>query len=228
MLNNLKIIDLTFSYHKSASPVFSNLNYEFNSGDIVGLYGRNGSGKTTLLNCLSSYYKPTKGGIIINGEKIDKDRKDIAIISAHVDLFEYLDIVDNIKFFLEFYQQTYNKIEISDLLEKYKLTDYKNRYVFEASKGMLKKTQIIIALLLKPKLLLGDEPIDGLDEESQLTFFDDIKMFSNQYGTIVIYSLHDLRLLKKTTNKIIFLNDSKSNSQPDSAEFATLSNHLEF
>ena len=173
--------------------------------DIVGLIGKNGSGKTTLLNCMSGFFKPTTGSILLNNIGLDKSRRDIAVIVDHFDMFEYLTIEDNISFFLEFYKKKYLNSELYKYLEKYELINYRKLYAFEASKGMLKKMQIIISLLLNPILLLGDEPINDVDENNQKHFFDDIKALSNKNSSIIIFSLHNLDIIKKHTNKIIEL-----------------------
>ncbi len=203
--NKFSISDLSFSYKKETHPTLSGLNYAFKGGDIVGLIGKNGSGKTTLLNCMSGFFKPTTGSILLNNIGLDKSRRDIAVIVDHFDMFEYLTIEDNISFFLEFYKKKYLNSELYKYLEKYELINYRKLYAFEASKGMLKKMQIIISLLLNPILLLGDEPINDVDENNQKHFFDDIKALSNKNSSIIIFSLHNLDIIKKHTNKIIEL-----------------------
>ena len=205
MSNKLKILDLTFKYYEETQPIFSGINYDFISGDIVGIYGYNGSGKTTLLNCLSGYYKPKSGSVLLNNLSPDRCRKEIAIINAAMDLFEYMTLEDNIKFFLEFYSKRSDKKEIMQFLDKYEIFDHKDKYVFEASNGMLKKTQIIIALLLKPKLLLADEPLNSLDEKSQVQFFKDIEKLKRENHSISVFSLHNKELVKEHCNQIIYL-----------------------
>lgn len=207
---HLKINNLSFSYNHSLNLIFSDINHDFYNGDIVGLLGKNGSGKTTLLNCLSGLYHPTSGFITLNNVEVEKVRTDISIISSTFDMFDYLTIEDNIKFFLEFYKKKYEKYALNKALEKYELKKYGKIYISEASKGMLRKTQIITSLLLKPKVLLADEPIESLDEESKQIFFNDIKELAQEHETIVIYSLHNLKLIQKNSNKIIKLENGHS------------------
>ena len=115
---SLKINNLSFSYDKKGPPIFRNINLDFYEGELIGLYGENGSGKTTLLNCLAGYYIPSEGEILFNDLGLEKDRKNISIISAKMDLFEYLTLGDNISFFLEFYKKPFNTDELKLLLEK--------------------------------------------------------------------------------------------------------------
>ncbi len=208
---HLKIDNLSFSYNKKLPPVFSNIYHDFYNGDIVGLVGKNGSGKTTLLNCLSGLYHPTSGKITLNNIEVEKVRSDISIISSKFDMFDYLSIEDNIKFFLEFYGKKYEQFALINYMKKYELMEYRKTFVFEASKGMLKKTQIITSLLLKPKILLADEPTESLDEKSKQIFFNDIKELSREHGVIIIYTLHDINLITKNSNKIIRLKNGLSN-----------------
>jgi ABC-type multidrug transport system ATPase subunit len=205
MENSLKIKDVTFKFKSSSRNILNDLNYNYISGDIVGIYGINGSGKTTLLNCLSGFYTPTTGEILINGNKPDNQRSSIAIIPADIDLIDYLTIEDNVKFFMEFYGLNIEHGNYNALLIKYGLKNHASKYVFEASKGMLRKTQIVISILMKPKILLADEPLDGLDEHSKEIFFEDMNELSTQHSTIILYSLHDEKLLNANCNKIIKL-----------------------
>lgn len=205
MPNYLSLSNLSFSFEKKSEYIFNNLNYEFISGDIVGIHGYNGSGKTTLLNCLSGYYKPTKGKVTYNNLLPDKCRKDISFISNDMDLIEYLNLEDNIRFFLKFYGKSCSDDEISNYLGKYDLLINKNKYVFEASSGMIKKVQIIISLLINPKFLLADEPTNYIDSQSERIFFNNIFNLQKDFGTIFIFSSHDLEMLKKTCNHIIYL-----------------------
>jgi ABC-type multidrug transport system ATPase subunit len=141
----------------------------------------------------------------LNDKVPDDCRRDIAIINNETDLIEYLTLEDNIKFFMDFYHILYWKDQYNLFLDKYEINNHKGKYVFESSEGMLRKTMIIIALLMKPKLFLADEPIDSLDERSREIFFSDIKDLSHNFGTIPVFSLHNEQLLIERCTHIIYL-----------------------
>lgn len=202
--NLLQIENLFFSYKKNIPPVINNFNIKINGKEIVGIYGKNGSGKTTLLNCISGYCNIKQGKILLNQSDINQNRKNISIVDSNMDLFDYLNIEDNIKYFLMFYRKQLIQRDVDVYLERYNISTCRNKYIAEASKGMIKKTQIIISLLLNPILLLADEPTDSLDKGSQDVFFEDIKILAKN-GGIVIFSLHDLNKLKQICNRIIYL-----------------------
>ena len=151
------------------------------------------------------YYLPTEGRVTINSKSPDRARSEIAIIPEDIDLIEYLTLEDNIKYFMEFYNILINTDEYSALLTRYELVKEKYKYVYEASKGTLRKTQIVIGFLMKPKLLLADEPLDGVDVHSSQVFYEDIKILSNTTGSLILFSLHDEDALKRNCNRLIYL-----------------------
>jgi ABC-type multidrug transport system ATPase subunit len=206
MLQNgiFNIVKISYKYPKTEAYVFNDIIHSFNKKDMVGIYGSNGSGKTTFLNCISGILKPTSGKIILNGKDIDKRKNDIAVITDNSILFPYLTLQDNISFFMAFHKKTFSIEERDELIIKYDLTKHINKYIHASSKGMIKKTQIVIALLMKPSIIIADEPFDGLDEQSQLFLMEDLFNQSNNHGTICVFSDHNLEKLKKNTTKIIY------------------------
>lgn len=189
MSNILSVKKICFSYAKK-EKIFNNLNFEVDSNGIICLTGKNGSGKTTLLYCLSGIYKLDSGAITLNGNPIENKKEKIYLIDSKNDLFEYLTIVENIRFFLQFYNCDINSAQIDYYLKRYNLYQQQAKYVFEASRGMIKKTQIIIALLVSPVLLLADEPMEGLDQIGKDHLVEDFLNLNRSRESIVFFSTH--------------------------------------
>jgi ABC-type multidrug transport system ATPase subunit len=120
-------------------------------------------------------------------------------VSADFDMFPYLSLEDNIHFFLEFYGVMPNPAAMHRLLDRYRLADVRSTTARVASRGMLRKTQIITALLQSPTLLLADEPFDGLDEAAQATLTDDLVTYTRG-GGIALVVLHDQQRMKTIAN----------------------------
>jgi ABC-type multidrug transport system ATPase subunit len=90
-------------------------------------------------------------------------------------------------------------------MHRYGLYERRDHYVHEESKGTLRKIQIIIAILMSPRVFLADEPLDGVDECGKRIFYEDTQALSAERGTITIYSLHDESALKEHCDEIIYL-----------------------
>lgn len=208
----LKVKNLNFFYSKN-EIIFSNLSFEVNKGKVIGINGSNGSGKTTLIKCLCGVLKFQEGTILLNGDNIANQKKSISSILYENDLFEYMTIYDNVLFFMDFYDKKVDKSYLAYLLHRYGLYEYRDKIIFECSTGTIKKCQIIISLLLSPKLLLGDEASNSLDEESREKFFIDIKELAEKNNSIVILSGNNLTILENNCEKIFFIENKKLKTQ---------------
>ncbi len=188
--SGLEVRHVSFQYARRGRGVLSDVNFTALPGEIVGVEGANGVGKSTLLSLVAGLFSPCSGVILLNGEPLDRSRRRIAWIAAEFDMFPYLSLGENIAFFLKFYGVAYGDEELDTLLGRYRLTDYQSKPAHAASRGMRRKAQVITSLLQAPDLLLADEPLDGLDEESQNLFIDDLVTFGSR-GGIALIALHD-------------------------------------
>ncbi|MEP1304702.1 MAG: ABC transporter ATP-binding protein [Balneola sp.] len=190
MKNCLIVDNLTFSYSKECE-VFKNFSFEVSSNNTNALVGANGAGKTTLLYCICRLLHFDSGKILLNGEIIEKKKKEIYFIDRENDLIEYLTIAENIFFILDFYGKTYSKQNVNNYLKRYELYDKANLFLSECSAGMVKKVQIIISLLVVPTLYLADEPDSVLDEPSKIKYIEDLKKLKEEKDSIILISSHD-------------------------------------
>ncbi len=207
--SDLRVEGLSFRYARTTTPVITDMDYCASAGTRVGIYGANGSGKTTFLNLLSGYLTPSRGRVLLGSDAIATRRRDIAVVSADFDMFPYLSLWDNVAFFLAFYGAEVEDGEVGSLFDRYDLWNHAGRIASEASRGMLRKVQIIAALLLRPSLLLADEPVDGLDEPAQQHWFEDVKALSSD-GAIVVTALHDLTTLRLQSDDVLELSSTRA------------------
>lgn len=172
----IKLINLSKSFKKK--EVFKNINYTFKENNVYLLVGENGSGKSTLIKLLLSFIFTTSGKIINNlnyGYCPDKIN-----IPSYLTVKEFFDLLLKIR--------NYNG-DYRHLIERFKLNDYLNTNVSKLSKGTFQKLLLIQAFIHNPKLMIFDEPLNGLDNKMQDEFVKLIN-YEKANGKIIIISTH--------------------------------------
>jgi ABC-type multidrug transport system ATPase subunit len=177
-MNAVEITNVSKSYGKTKA--LNNINLSIRKGDCVLLVGHNGSGKSTLLKCILKH-------ISYQGSTFCFDHQ-IGYIPEKALLPDFMTVK---QFLTELHRLKFkNQDRIDELLAHYNLDDRKNHIISSLSKGMRQKLLIIQALLGEPQLLLFDEPLNGLDEDTKNQFMNDIKHLLEYNCTIVITTHH--------------------------------------
>ena len=148
--------------------ILNDVNIEFKEGNIYGLIGKNGSGKSVLLKIICGFYKPTNGHIYYDGTDIHKDNIFPPNTRA---LIEKPNFLSNLTGFenLKLLASIENKITdetIKDTLEKVNLTNDMNKKYHQYSLGMKQKLGIAQVLMENPKVIILDEPFNGIEEKT--------------------------------------------------------------
>ncbi len=194
--------------------VINNVNMHISSGSIYGFVGENGSGKTTIMRLLCGLVNPTSGTYSLFGtdstdKKINNVRKNIAAIVENVSLIGTLSAIDNI-----IYHEKYSGIKLTqnerlELLKRVNLDDIGNKKVRNFSLGMRQRLGIALALLNKPKLLLLDEPMNGLDPEGIAELRDLLLELSKKEKITILISSHILSELEKIATDYGFISNGR-------------------
>ena len=205
----LKIDNVSLTYHSptSETEALSELNLSVNEGEFISIVGPSGCGKTTILSLIAGILKPTKGTILINGEKIEKPGTHTGYMFQRDNLFEWLNIWKNVTLGLSFKKQNVeeNKIYAKNLINKYGLEDFIRHYPNQLSGGMRQRVALIRTLCLKPKILLLDEPFSALDYQTRLNVQDDISSILKSENKTAILVTHDIAEAIAMSTKIIVL-----------------------
>lgn len=186
-------------------PVLNRVSFKVSEGEIVGLLGVNGVGKTTLLKLLSGLLEPTEGRIEILSHnpwnESDKVLKHMGILIETPVFYEHLSAYDNLSIHLE-YMGVNN--DINDLLSLVGLDDTKSKQVSKFSFGMKQRLAIARCISHNPKILLLDEPINGLDP---VAIKDIRELFINLRNnvTTIILSSHILSEILQIAESIAIL-----------------------
>lgn len=171
------------------TEALKNVSVSFEKECIHGIIGRNGSGKTVLFKCICGFMSLTSGEIIVNGEKVKPSlSQDIGIIIENPGFVGSLSGFRNLKLLASIH----NKINDSDIrktLAMVGLDPQMKKHVRKYSLGMRHRLGIAQAIMEKPKLLVLDEPMNGLDKQGVLEMRALFKELKNE-GTTIILSSH--------------------------------------
>ena len=225
----LEIRGLNVAYNKK--NVLSDINLSLNAGEILGIVGQSGCGKSTLLKTILHILPPeahlTGGDIFYNDANItrltEKNMQhirggEIGMIfqNAQTTLCPVRTIGQQLVESVAAHRQNCTKKEIIgealNLLAKIRLTDGEKilqNYPFELSGGMNQRISIVLAMLLKPKLLLADEPTSALDVVSQAQVIEEMLNLQRLFHTGIIFVSHNLSLVARIANKTAIMQSGK-------------------
>lgn len=185
-----------------------NINLTVQKGDILGILGPNGAGKTTLLKCMTGLVKPDKGRIELFGYELERDYKHaIRYVGACIGqgaMYENMTAFQNLKMALRFYSDV-PESSIDEVLELTGLTPYKYDRISSYSMGMKQRFGIATALISKPKLVILDEPTNGLDIDGLLLFRQTIGQLASNTDVTFLISSHHISEMERLCNRFCFL-----------------------
>ena len=179
-----------------STPVLQNLSIYIGAGEIVALTGPSGSGKTTLLRCIAGLEVVESGTILLSGEEITSKPahlRRIGLVFQDNQLFPHLNVAKNISYSLMI-QGSKQKLmdeKVAEVLELVGLTHLSQREVFKLSGGEAKRIAVARALVAQPKVLLLDEPLNGLDKELHARLLADLGTLLRLRGTTTLHVTHD-------------------------------------
>lgn len=204
----LKVNNLSKIYYKSdhETKAVRDITFDLNEGDFIGIVGPSGCGKSTILNIICGLDEKTRG------EVIKKDNIKIGYMLQEDALFPWLTIFDNATLGLKISKKLtiQNKKYVLNLLRKYDLIDFKDKYPNELSGGMKQRLALIRTLAMKPDILLLDEPFSALDYQTRLSVSDDVYNIIKEEKKSVIIVTHDISEAISLCSKIIVLSKRPS------------------
>ena len=177
-------VNKSFFSLKEQTDVLENINIEIKKGEIVAIVGPSGCGKSTLLNLISGLINQDSGEVTVNGK--------IGYMFQKDNLLEWRNVYKNITIGPEIKHIKEDEKEIDEILKKYGLYDFKYYYPKELSGGMRQRVALIRTLILKPDILLLDEPFSSLDYQSKITVQEDIYKIIKQEKKTTILVTHDI------------------------------------
>lgn len=179
-LNNVGLI---YQTDESETTALKNISFTVDDGEFVAIVGPSGCGKTTILSLVAGLISPTSGEIILGDDKIVRPRRDVGYMLQRDQLFEWRNILSNVTLGPEIQNKKSTEFiaYAENLLDKYGLGEFKKHFPKQLSGGMRQRVALIRTLVLKPRILLLDEPFSALDFQTRLSVHEDIsKIIANE------------------------------------------------
>ncbi len=201
-------VELTYFDTHGETKALEDITFSVDAGEFVSIVGPSGCGKTTILSIITGLIQPTHGKVNINGQ----GSKVVGYMFQKDNLLEWRTIKNNICLGLEL---THNKTKenldyVDELLKKYNLWDFRDKYPRELSGGMRQRAALIRTLALRPSLLLLDEAFSALDYQTRLNVCDDVYNIIKQEKLTAILVTHDINEAISLSDKVVILSKRPS------------------
>lgn len=191
----------------------NNVNFCINKGEVVCLLGPNGAGKTTLMRLLTGYLDADEGNCTVFGHDVKTDRtsalQKIGYVPENCPLYPEMTVYEFIKFAADLWEIPHQEFvnNFKELAAYLHLTEVVNQRIETLSKGFKRRVGIAGALIHRPKILILDEPTEGLDPNQKL----EIRNLIREYGKtgIVIISTHIMEEVEAISTRVLLLNKGK-------------------
>lgn len=203
-LVKLENVSLIYQTKTSETLAIDNINLTVYEGEFIAIVGPSGCGKTSILSLISGVLSPSYGKVTIYSQ----NTKNITgYMFQHDHLFGWRSIMKNILIGPEIQKSNNDSVKnyAELLLRKYGLYEYKDRYPNELSGGMRQRVALIRTLVLKPEILLLDEPFSALDFQTRLEVCDDVSNIIKQEKKTAILVTHDLSEAISMADRVVVL-----------------------
>ena len=188
--------------------ILKDISFTLEEGEILGLLGPNGAGKTSMMKIISGLSRANSGRLDILGIEVDKERAKIKSQLVFVMHDNNMEREFSVKAALLYYARLYKvknyKYEVEKIISQFEMNTWQDRKIEKLSGGMARKAMIARALLVKPKILLLDEPSVGLDPDVRYDIWQEIKKLKNM-GISVIITTHYMEEAEYLCDKIAIL-----------------------
>ena len=206
----LELENIKKSY--GGAKVLDGISLTIGDGQIVSILGPSGGGKTTLLNILLGITDATAGRILYNGEDITAtamEKRGFNIVFQDYALFPNLNAYENITYGLRNRPGISTQEEVDELIALLGLQDHLYKKVDQLSGGQKQRVALARTLVMKPRLLLLDEPLSALDGVIKESIKQKIKQIVQQYNLTTIIVTHDPEEALTLSDKVLILNEGK-------------------
>jgi len=228
----IKLVNLTKLYGKLTAV--NSINLEVARGEVFGFLGPNGAGKTTTIKMMAGLLQPTSGSALIGGYDVQQEPLKAKFITGFIPdrpfLYEKLTAAEFMHFVAKLYDMNGPKARIGELLDLFGLSEWADELVENYSHGMKQRLVMASSLLHKPRVLVVDEPMVGLDPRGARLVKDIFKDLAST-GVTVFMSTHTLEIVEHMCTRVAIINKGEiiaEGSVEDLGRMARMpSSHLE-
>jgi len=211
-MSYLEISSLSKSFGKQ--PVFEDIHFTLQEGELVTLLGPSGCGKSTLLRCIAGLAEVDAGTIQVAGEDITHappQKRNIGMVFQSYALFPNLTVVENIAFGLRVKNVPKDECaqRVAEAMQLVELSSHQSKYVHQLSGGQRQRVALARALVVRPRILLLDEPLSALDARIRKNLQEEIRRIQSQIKLTTIFVTHDQEEALMLSDRIFLMNGGR-------------------
>ena len=200
----LKVKNINLSF--DSKEILKGLNLIIDEGNFVAITGASGSGKTSLLRAICGLESPSQGEIILDNSllfsreiSVPTEKRNIGLVIQEKVLFPHLSAIQNIEFGISSKKDKQNLS--GEIMERLNITQLAEMYPHELSGGESQRVALARSIVMRPKLLMLDEPFTGLDKDLKLKIYPEIKSILRASKITALMVTHDLNEVKALADK---------------------------
>ena len=194
------------------TPVLNGISLTIGKGEIVSILGPSGSGKTTLLNVILGLTDMDGGSIIYDGEDLSRtpmQQRGFNIVFQDYALFPNLNAYQNITYGLKNKPNICSRKEVEELIELLGLSEHLDKRIEQLSGGQKQRVALARTLVMKPRILLLDEPLSALDGVIKESIKTRIKTIAREYNLTTVIVTHDQEEALTLSDRVLILNEGR-------------------
>ena len=192
--------------------VVNRVNLAIGEGEFFTLLGPSGCGKTTLLRMIAGFHHPDSGDILFGGQSVlalPAHRRNTGMVFQNYALFPHMSVFDNVAYGLEARRTPRDEMRrrVQEVLEAVQLAELRDRFPRQLSGGQQQRVALARALVIRPDVLLMDEPLSNLDAKLRVTMREEIRRIQKELGITTIYVTHDQEEAMAVSDRIAIFFD---------------------
>lgn len=206
----LELRNLKKSY--DGTVVLKDITLDIEDGEIVSILGPSGCGKTTLLNLILGIVDADSGSIVFDGQdltNVPMEKRGFNIVFQDYSLFPNLNVYQNITYGLRNRPEISSKEEVEELIHLLGLEEHLSKRIGQLSGGQKQRVALARTMVMKPKILLLDEPLSALDGVIKESIKDRIKTIAREYNLTTIIVTHDPEEALTLSNRVMIINEGE-------------------
>lgn len=216
-LLEVKSLKKIYGKNEGATTALNGISFQVLDGEFLGIMGSSGSGKTTLLNCIATMVMPTEGHILLKREDISNLKgsrlarfrgSQVGYLFQDFELLDHMTGEENILLPAEIHKLNRKEVEerLKDLEDYLEIEDVLQKFPSQMSGGQKQRVAAARALIVKPEILLADEPTGALDSKNSKRLMEMLRGIRDNYGTTIMMVTHDPNAAS-FCSRILFIQD---------------------
>ncbi|MBB2896370.1 putative spermidine/putrescine transport system ATP-binding protein [Pseudomonas sp. SORGH_AS 211] len=197
-----------------ANTLFTDIDFHAEQGELVTLLGPSGCGKSTLLRCLAGLTEVDRGSIVLAGQDITRlppQRRGIAMVFQSYALFPNMTVEQNVAFGLRMQRLARDEVQqrVQEVLTLVELQGFATRYPHQLSGGQCQRVALARSLIVRPRLLLLDEPLSALDARIRRHLREQIRAIQQELGLTTVFVTHDQEEALTLSDRIVLMREGR-------------------